>query len=359
MATVRIASFNVENLFRRAKILNEPDRATTTRLLKLVDELQGVLKEDNYTDTRKKRIVALLKELRGYATVRVDRGKLFTGMGAVKVGASGRKDWDGEIIFTQEKVKEGARKSTAAVIKAVKADVCCVVEAENRPILDAFNTELLTGVQRFAASMLIDGNDERGIDVGVLSKHPIGAIRTHLFEKDTTGKPLFSRDCLHVEILLPDKQVLHLLCNHFKSKMNNDAASDGKRKRQAARVAAIVKERFDLKKDLVVVAGDLNDTPDSDPLAPLLKVRDLHDALALQFGADAAQRWTYKYRSQLNQIDYLLLSTPLKKAFQRAGVERRGIHGVDGITGTPPFPDVKSPATAASDHGAVWVDLDL
>lgn len=359
MATIRIASFNVENLFRRAKILNEPDRKTTTRLLGLVDELQGLLKEDNYTETRKKRIIALLKDLRGYATVRVDRGKLFTGMGAVKVGATGRKDWDGEIIFTQQKVKEGARKSTAAVIKAVKADVCCVVEAENRPILDDFNTELLAGAQRFAASMLIDGNDQRGIDVGLLSKHPIGAIRTHLFEKDTTGKPLFSRDCLHVEVLLPDGQVLHVLCNHFKSKMNNDAASDGKRKRQATRVAEIVKEQFDLAKDLVVVAGDLNDTPDSDPLEPLLKVRNLHDALALQFGNDNDQRWTYKYRSQLNQIDYLLVSKPLKEAFKAAGVERRGIHGVEAITGLPPFPDVKSPATAASDHAAIWVDVDL
>jgi len=335
MAKLRIASFNVENLFRRAKILNELERTETTRLLKLVDELQGLLKETNYTELRKKRIVALLKELRGYVTVRVDRGKLFTGMGATKVGADGKHDWDGEILFTHEKVKEGARKSTAAVIKAVKADVCCIVEAENRIILDAFNTEMLSGVQRFQQNMLIDGNDVRGIDVGLLSKLPLGAIRTHMFEKDTTGRALFSRDCLHVEVLLPNKKVLHVLCNHFKSKMNNDAASDSKRKRQATRVAELVKE-FDLVKDLVVVAGDLNDTPDSDPLGPLMKVRNLHDALGMQFGTDMRQRWTYKYRSQLNQIDYLLISKPLKEAFVAAGVERRGIHGVESTTGRSP-----------------------
>ncbi|MBK8531108.1 MAG: hypothetical protein IPL64_04350 [Flavobacteriales bacterium] len=40
-------------------------------MLKLVDEAAGPPQETNYTELRKKRIVALLKELRGYVTVRV------------------------------------------------------------------------------------------------------------------------------------------------------------------------------------------------------------------------------------------------------------------------------------------------
>ncbi|HQW86706.1 MAG TPA: endonuclease/exonuclease/phosphatase family protein [Flavobacteriales bacterium] len=358
MATLKIASFNVENLFRRAKLLNLEDRAETTRLLKLVDQLQAVLKKPAYTAADKAKIVKLCADLKGYATVQVDRGKLFSGQGTSTVVATGKGDWDGEISFNQEKVADGARTSTAAVMKAVKADVCCVVEAESRPVLKSFNSEMLSGAARFDYPFLIDGNDQRGIDVGVLSKLPIGPVHTHLFEKSGRSA-LFSRDCLHVELGLPDGRTLHLLCNHLKSKMNNDAASDARRTLQADRIAAILDETFDLRTDLVVVAGDLNDTPDSAPLRKLLGKTHLHDALQLQFGPDMAKRWTYKYRNQLNQIDYLLLSTPLKEAFVQAGVERRGIWGVDGVTGEQPFPSVTSYSNHASDHAAVWVEVEL
>ncbi len=60
----------------------------------------------------------------------------------------------------------------------LKADVLGVVEAESRPVLSAFNQEILPAVggQPFRHVMLIDGNDERGIDVGLMSRagYPIG-----------------------------------------------------------------------------------------------------------------------------------------------------------------------------------------
>lgn len=72
------------------------------------------------------------------------------------------------------------------------------------------------------------------------------------------------------------------------------------------------------------------------------------------------ERWTYKYRAELNQIDYLLVSTPLRDALQDVGIERRGIPGIaDVIPGIVPFPSVTNWRTAASDHGAVWADFTL
>jgi endonuclease/exonuclease/phosphatase family metal-dependent hydrolase len=102
--------------------------------------------------------------------------------------------------------------------------------------------------------------------------------------------------------------------------------------------------------------GDLNDTPGSAPLAPLLSTPDLADALeALPPGAD---RWTY--RAPKNQIDYLLLSKPLRQGLQAVGIERRGIHHPTGFGGKyPSFPEVTSDTDAASDHGAVWVDVEI
>jgi len=59
---------------------------------------------------------------------------------------------------------------TSRVINEVAADVLCVVEAENRPALVQFNTELLGG--RYGHGMAIDGNDRHGIDVGLAA--PLG-----------------------------------------------------------------------------------------------------------------------------------------------------------------------------------------
>jgi len=86
---------------------------------------------------------------------------------------------------------------------------------------------------------------------------------------------------------LPNQQRLHLLCNHFKSKSGGEAGSDPRRQRQAERVAEILQD-YDLDQDLVIVAGDLNDTPDAaSPLRPLLDVAGLHDVLELQFPTEA------------------------------------------------------------------------
>jgi hypothetical protein len=105
--------------------------------------------------------------------------------------------------------------------------------------------------------MLIDANDPRGIDVGLFSKYPIKAIATHMFDKVGSTK-IFSRDCLEVELETPSGQPLFLLINHFKSKgYDYDGTADAKRKRQATRVADILKEKYKLSQDWVVVGSAL------------------------------------------------------------------------------------------------------
>jgi len=51
-------------------------------------------------------------------------------------------------------------------------------------------------------------------------------------------------------------------------------SSNAKRKHQADRIVKIL-QSYDLTKDLVVVAGDLNDTPGSAPLKNLTAVPSL------------------------------------------------------------------------------------
>ena len=361
MAThFRLATFNCENLFNRARVLNLRNKEKGSELLAKIGQLQAILEKDAYSPADKTKILAFEKELSLYIQIEEDRGKLFIGRGTTRrVSASGRAAWDGAVSFRRSNFSETPRASTAKVVDAVAADVLALVEIENRPTIDAFNSNLLT--KKFPFNMLIDGFDPRGIDVGLLSKLPIVNIQTHIFDRDTQGR-VFSRDCLEIEMKTKKGQSLFVLVNHFKSQGFGDPAdNDSKRTKQAKAVAKIVSTRFDLSKDLVAVMGDFNDTPGRPPntLASLLGLPGLTDVLQLQF-ADVAQRWTYHFKKN-EQIDFILISDALKKTFVAAGVERRGMFKIESqsISGEMPFPEVTSAATAASDHAAVWADFKI
>jgi len=353
----RVATFNLENLFNRAKVLNLQDKDQAADILGDIAILEKLLGKATYTPQVKADILQLVQSLSDYIDIREDRGKLFTGKGAnLRVSASGAGAWDGVVEFRRARVPDMARESTAAVVKALKVDLLCSVEVEDRTILKDFNSQML-GTKRFSYPMLIDGNDPRGIDVGILSNFEITSITTHMFDEDGKGT-IFSRDCLELELKLPDGRPLYLLCNHLKSQgYGAKAANDAKRLRQTQRIAEIL-SGYNLTKDMVIVAGDLNDKPGAAPLAPLLKLSNLTDVLELQF-PNINDRWTYKYKNELNQIDFLLVSKPLKTGFVEASVERRGLFGIKAITGETPFPSVTTPTTAASDHCAVVAEFNV
>ncbi len=359
---MRVATFNTENLFSRVKVLNFKNNADGDRQLKKIAELQDLLEHPVYD---KVKIFALYNDLKTFIEIAEERGKLFKrkGFKIVAVKANGANDWDGSIQFKREKFTETTRLNTAKVLKDLKADICCMVEVENREVLESFNSEML-GTRKFNYEMLIDGNDPRGIDVGLLSNYPIKNIRTHIFDKEKpkSKSRIFSRDCLEVELEFSKTKSIHILCNHFKSKgfSLSQSGSDARRKLQANRVKQILKENYDLKKDWVFVMGDFNDTSNSKPLKELLAIPDLFDVLQLEFKNDMRKRWTYHYKS-FEQIDYILVSKPLKDVFIKAGVERQGIFDLEKLTkgAEKSYKTITSSSNAASDHGAVWADFNL
>ena len=57
--TIRVASFNTENLFSRAKVLNLPDDAVISAELEKIRELDALLRKSAYDAATKKRIIVL------------------------------------------------------------------------------------------------------------------------------------------------------------------------------------------------------------------------------------------------------------------------------------------------------------
>ena len=285
---MRLASFNVENLFSRVRALNQDTWAEGREVLAAYSRLNTRLQKQVYTNADKTAILADLDRLgllrsddSEFAILRQNRKGFLKrpNNGPTQVVASGRDAWVGWVELKKEAVSVVATRMTAKVIADVNADILAVIEAEDRIALLRFNQQLLKSANAdYNCVMLIDGNDERGIDVGLMTKTgiDIGTIVSHVVDS-VDGDRIFSRDCPEYMVEV-NGQTLLILINHLKSKgFGTPAASNARRKAQATRV----RELYDLRRsqgvDLIAVVGDFNDTPDSDPLKPLLKQTDLKD----------------------------------------------------------------------------------
>ena len=370
---MRLAVYNVENLFDRPKAMNLGSWNEGKVILQDFAALSELLGELDYTAARKTRIVELMIRLglekvddAPFVLLRRNRGQLLRRpkAGGLEIVAAGRADWAGSLELQDAPVDEVAMRNTARVIHDLKADVLAVVEAESRPVLEQFNQQIIKAVggKPFQHVMVIDGNDSRGIDVGLMSgrNHPIGLMRSHVDDRDSKGKDIFSRDCPEYAIALPGGRTLWVLVNHLKSKgYGSKAASDRKRKAQATRVKAIYESRVAAGEALIAIVGDFNDTPDSDPLAPLLKQTDLKDVFEHPAFDRGGHPGTYGACDAGNKIDYILLSPALFQRIQAGGVMRQGMWPGVRPKRWATYDDLDDPKHAASDHAALWVDLDL
>lgn len=379
---------------RRAVVLNQERKKDGQKnwkeakpILDAYGALTDLLEQATYSAADKRKILSLLEKIgllsweekggakkaiyaedNKWVWLRRSRGRLVSKHrdGTIEVVAGGREDWIGFLELKREEVDEQATRNTAAVIADMDPDILGVVEAEDRPALVRFNENVLKLDQGkdkgFGHVMLIDGNDERGIDVGLFAKDdfPIAGMRSHVDDTGPGGEPVFSRDCAEYEFEIGKKDKLLLLVNHFKSKGYGKASdSDARREAQAKRVAEIYNERKKEGWKYIVVLGDFNDTPDSKPLAPLLRKTDLKDA-SLAKGWEWGEREGTFGGGKKEKIDYLLLSPALFAKVKAGGVNRKGLwHGERTQNPWEMLPTLKKEEEAASDHAAIWVDVEL
>lgn len=256
---------------------------------------------------------------------------------------------------------ETEKQITAKAIKEVNADIIALQEVENLLVLDRFNSRYLGGEQ-YRHRLVIDSHDPRGIDVAILSRHPIVAARSYRHERNAANTaPLFSRDCLVAEFNVSGKS-LTLYVNHFKSMMEGRAETKSKRVEQAKKVGKLITERWggaDFQGNFIVV-GDFNDYPEGDTsLRTLLSHPGLVNVIDR---LPAEVRWTHFYAggNEYRQLDYLLLSksldalSPSPPEIMRKGLPFRA----ERYTGER-FPNVGEDNPKASDHAPMVMDINL
>lgn len=369
---MRLASFNVENMFERPAAMNLPKWSDGKGVLEDFTKLNDLIERATYTAQVKKQLLALLTKNTGLLTqgaskfirLREKSRKLVKKPKNQphEIAVSGRADWIGWFELVTAPINERALENTARIVDRVNADLLCVVEADSRPALVRFNEGVMAkvGAQPYAHVMLVDGNDDRGIDVGIVTRagFEIESIVSHVDDRDATGV-IFSRDCAEYSIRLPGGESLLLLVNHFKSKgYGSQASSDAKRKRQAKRAREVYDARRAAGAQLVAVLGDFNDTPDSDTLKPLLADgSDLVDVMAHPNFAGDGRPGTHLNGSASAKLDYILLSPALSARVDSGGIERSGVWGGKNGTLFPHLPEITKEIESASDHAALFVDF--
>jgi predicted extracellular nuclease len=369
---MRIASFNLQNLFLRAHAMSLDSWKEGQPILDDYNALNKLIQKPVYSDADKQAILAAIGRLglnqadeTPFVILRQNKGQLLRRpqSGNPEVSANGRGDWIGWLELRQEAVNEVATQMTAKVIQDVNADILAVIEAENRIALTRFNEQLLEPIHAaYAGIMLIDGNDDRGIDVGILTKsgYAIESIVSHIDDMQNSQR-IFSRDCPEYTMRVNETTNILVLVNHLKSKGNGTQfESNARRKAQAKRVREIYDMRRAQGFELIGIVGDFNDTPQSDPLQPLLaEGSDLQDIFIHPRFQSDGRPGTYGNGTKSDKIDYILLSPKLFARVKRCGVWRNGVWGGKNGKLFPHYDEMTEAIHAASDHAAIWVDIDL
>jgi endonuclease/exonuclease/phosphatase family metal-dependent hydrolase len=190
----------------------------------------------------------------------------------------------------------------ATVLRELDADVVLLQEVENIDVL-----------RRLAAAVgplgygvwLREGGDPRGIDVGLLARLRLFRYESHLHDRDSRGNPLWSRDLVEAHIETGGRRLV-VLGSHLKSK--RISRSDDRRREQAERMRAVADGVVARSPNaLVVVAGDLNDDPESWALEPLLEDGEWVD-LGSRLPDDSAWTWSSGGRGRSrSRLDYLIV----------------------------------------------------
>lgn len=268
-------------------------------------------------------------------------------------------------------------KASARALLEIDADIIVLQEVENIATLRQFNSERLNDAYN---SFLIEGNDDRGIDIGFLVKKELPFDIENRTHKNETwenplygGKllPLFSRDlpALIVRARGQERPLFVLFGTHFKSKRSaspKDPESNFFRKAQVERAGEII-QRYQREfgpDTAILLAGDFNGSLHFEPaFESLWKAAGLLDSFdLLARPPPQEERMTHIYfppggaPAQFRQVDAILVSASLRASIKTAEVYRYKDEGGNKAKLPESYKErEKNP----SDHYPVAVTLDF
>jgi len=268
-------------------------------------------------------------------------------------------DWSDEVVAVK-------LKNVAQIILGVDGqgpDILIMQEVENSRILGRLNSEYLKKAG-YQTQLLIEGPDERGIDIAILSRLPlVGTPELHKIpyvsknDNDKAGMAK-SRGILEVKLKLPNQETLTVLGAHFPSQGNPRYW----REQAVAHLTKIIGDRA--TKGMVLASGDLNITHDEE-----VEARFFHDtfsqvALVSHLVGCKKCEGTHNYRKSWSFLDVMLFSTNMSEqgnASYKLEPETISVVNKDPIHVWGQFPKRFNPALkeGVADHFPLYARLIL
>ena len=227
----------------------------------------------------------------------------------------------------------------ADTLRKMDADVVGLQEVENRGILRRFLETFLPDMG-YRYVELMEANDVRGIDVALISRVPLGIVRSHrhvAFSLSEGSKTNFERDLLSVEILPHGAPSFEMWVVHLKSNFEGREYAEPIRRAEAAYIRQVLDERLSKQPEArILLCGDFNDVWDSPTLKTIVGT-GVSAMRSLFQGIPEDKRITYNQPPYLTMIDFVLASPAMAERFVEGSYNI--VHG--------------SPDTTGSDHNAV------
>ncbi len=305
------------------------------------------------------------------------------------------------------------RQHSALAFAEADADIYGLQEVDNFDTLTRFMDAYVKkiGVDPYHQLVLHEGNDRRGIDVAAIARdiRPIMS-RSHALitgawvdntdsgkallaeytkaerkQKELRAQRIFRRDCLELETKLNDKIVTIFIC-HFKSMSGGRTESMGMRQLEAITVRELINRKFNEPENaLWVIMGDLNDyrleikisrrANDDSTFPETIKVLGENEPSGIDplikdgFGFNTlellpeSERWTHYYASERHktQLDYIIASPAMKERISKAPmIIRRGLpFRVPNSIQCDRYPRIGWHRPKASDHCPLVVQFDV
>ena len=363
---LRMATFNVENLFTRPRAMRDGSGAAGQAAINDHAELNRIIAEPAYDAADKARLIELDKTY-GFSALNTPaaalvllnkvRGQLYSRSqaGVVSVVAAGRDDWTGwfflrtddlswEALFNTGRyrrdrcadpdLRRSGEPANAAALQRPGAG--CQVQ-QGIPARDAHRRQRRAGHRRGHPEPIPDPLGDQPY------RRSQSKWRAHVFQglpgiRDrSSGWPQDRRAAQPFQVQARRQHAGHA-----------GAPQGAGRSSHAIAVAALEHAQ------LALIGGDLNDTPDQPLFAALWQDGFVDVKDHPSYPTD--RPGTFDTGTAANKIDYLIMSPKLRDKLTGTGIERRGSYHPHSWV---PFNTVTKKADEASDHQLVWADFSL
>ena len=371
---MKIATFNIENIFHRDDHLIK--KTISQSIISWMGELEDLLRKNiraEHDYARMRELSFLLgfhkASVEPYVVMRRKAGQLFIQKRdkCFDYKATERTNWSGWIKLRSRPIPEVAVENKARVITEVNPDILVLQEVEDRQSLIEFNEHYLPEEVRYEEVVVVPGNDDCGLDLGIMLKggYRVKSIVSHSNE-NWEGERLFDKDFQEYEIIDLQGRLLTILSAHLCEPGDDQEFADERRKKQSGRIAEVYKELRGNGRNAIIL-GTYNVPSYCDSISPLLQEKDLEQVkkhksfrIDIDTGLDASYHSLGAYRVGVNlkQKDYLLLSPDLFRRVKNSGLNRKGVWPEKKdqyIT----YSTLTCEGEQASSHPLIWSNLDF